>query len=99
VGKLLSWLFKKCDLPTFEKIRSPSNNGGMWDGDKKKLVVIGHNPIVKWQLKNFSFHSTHTQTIKKRSKFFNHPKQKMGAVFFHNDNTRSHLFQQSKYFN
>jgi hypothetical protein len=27
-----------------EKFRSPSNSGGVWDGDKKHLVIIQHIP-------------------------------------------------------
>jgi len=59
---LVNGFSKNVTCPPFlviEKIRLPSNNGGVWDGNQKNLVAIGHNPIVKWRPKNFGLHSTH----------------------------------------
>jgi hypothetical protein len=38
-----------------QKIWSPSDNGGVSNGNQKHLVAIKHTPTIRWQLKNFDY--------------------------------------------
>ncbi len=38
---------------------SPLNNGGVWHGNWKKMVVIQHITTIKWWPKKFGHHLTH----------------------------------------
>jgi hypothetical protein len=38
-----------------QKIWSPSDNGGVSNGNQKHLVAIKHTPTIRWQLKIFDY--------------------------------------------
>ncbi len=64
-----------------KKIWSPLNNWGVLSGDQKNLVVIQHNSIVEWRLKNFDCHPRHPCHWM-ATKFFWLPKKESKGIFF-----------------